>query len=243
MFKWRWVKLGVGTIALVGAAVFTTDHFGAFEVRRLQSQISELEREKAEMALFVERLSDSRRVAQVDVIGQHRNEAGEPTTVIRWTQIGPFKTIGVPEIIEVKGTQVYFEAKVIKFKHDFVARAAPEKDWSLAVFRRVFGERQSPESGHPLDQSAPISVVGEPGPDSPQNRLWSRFLVLMEDPAAASEYGVRTAQYEAVSGLMKPGQIWEVSLDAAGGLNLRIIGVQPLPETDDDRDLQISARH
>ncbi|MCG8404776.1 MAG: hypothetical protein MI923_06215 [Phycisphaerales bacterium] len=242
MFRFRWIKLCFGAFALVAAAVFTTDHFGAFEVRRLRSQINELEREKAEMALYVERLSDSRRVAQVDVVEQYQSDTGEPITLLRWQQIGPSGTLGVPENIEVKGAQVYFEAKVIKFKHSLIAQAAPDKDWSLFVFRRVFGEHQSPSTGYPLDRKAPIDVAGESEPDSTHARLWDRFLQLMENPVLASEYGVRTAQYEAASGVMRPGQIWEVSLDAAGGLNLRMIGVQSRPAANNERNLQISAR-
>ncbi|GAF74957.1 unnamed protein product, partial [marine sediment metagenome] len=59
------------------------------------------------------------------------------------------------------------------------------------------------------------------------DELWQRFQDLMDDPALAAEYGVRVVQYEAPAVPLQPGQIWEVTLDAAGGLNLKKTGALP----------------
>ena len=230
LFKFRWLRLGAGAIVVAAAAVFTTDHFNVFEVRRLKSQISQLQRQKAEMLLYAKRLSASRRVAQVNVVGQRRDPAGDPLTVLRWQQIGPSGALGPPEIIEVNGTQVYFEAMVIKFDYDLIGRAAPGKETTLAVFRRAFGERQAPWTGPSLDQTAPLEGAVAPAPDSLQAKLWKRFWELIDRPKLATEYGVRVAQCEAPSVPVRVGQVWEISLDAAGGLNIRKIGQQPAPQ-------------
>ena len=224
--------MGLGALALVAAAVVTTDHLGTFEVRKLKTQISELKREKAEMVLYAQRLSAARRVAQVTVVEQYDSAAAGPVTVLHWQQISPSGLLGPREIIEVKGTQVYFEALVIKFEHELVGRATPEHETSLAMFRRAFGERQAPVTGHPLDQTAPIEVAGQSRPDALHDRLWKRFWRLVDDPMMAAEYGVRVAQCEAPSVVVKPGQIWEVSLDHAGGLNIRKLADRPATETD-----------
>ena len=115
LFRLRWIRLGVGAVAVAAAAIVTTDRFNVFEVRRLESQITDLQRQKAEMLLYAQRLSASRRLAQVNVVEQHRDEAGGLITVLRWQQIGRSGALGSPEIIEVKGGQVYFEAMVIRF--------------------------------------------------------------------------------------------------------------------------------
>jgi len=227
LFKLRWLRLGVGAVVVAAAAVVTTDRFNVFEVRRLKSQISDLERQKAEMLLYAQRLSASRRVAQVNVVEQHRDADGGFITVLRWQQIGQSGALGPPEIVEVKGGQVYFEAMVIKFEHDLIGQAAPGRETALAMFRRAFGDRQAPRTGQPLDQTAPLEGAVEPAPDSLQARLWKGFWALIEDSEMAAKYGVRVAQLEAPSAPVKVGQVWEVTLDATGGLNLRLIGQAP----------------
>ena len=226
LLKIRWIKLGAGAIVLSAAAAFTTNHFKVFEVRRLRSQIGDLEREKAEMLLYAERLQAARRLAQVNVIDQRWSDADGAVTVLRWQQIGESGALGHPELIELKGTQIYFEAQVIKFEHDLIGRAAPDRQTSLAMFRRAFGDRQAPETGVPLDQTAPVGDSENSSSDALEARLWKRFWSLSEDPESAVEYGVRVAHCEAPSVRMKPGQVWEVTLDAAGGLNLRLMSEQ-----------------
>lgn len=229
MFRLRWIKLGVGTVVVAAAAIVTTDRFNVFEVRQLKSQITDLQRQKAEMLLYAQRLSASRRLAQINVIEQHRDEAGGLITVLRWQQIGRSGALGSPEIVEVKGGQVYFEAMVIKFEHDLIGRAAPGRETALALFRRAFGDRQAPNTGQPLDQTAPLEGAVEPSPDSLQARLWKSFGELIEDSEMAAKYGVRVAQFEAPSVPLRVGQVWEISLDATGGLNLRLIGQEAPP--------------
>jgi hypothetical protein len=53
--------------------------------------------------------------------------------------------------------------------------------------------------------------------------MWSLFWRLMDEPPLAEQFGVRVAQCEAPAVVLQSGQIWEVTLDAAGGLNLRLV--------------------
>lgn len=287
LLKLRWLKPAVGLVLLAGAAVVVTDQFSAFQIRKLKGQIEALEAEKAELALYAERLCASRRVAQLDVLEQSQGEDG-PVTVMRWQQIALDGRLAAPEIVTIQGRQVYLEAMVVKFQHELIGRGADgERSASLALFRRAFGERQAPVTGHPLDQTAPGGYAGpaldaaaerlggtgdgrradarrgEHDTDASRNgsdagglarkgadaagsdvdpldalregaaahaaggasayeqKLWKRFLDLLDDTALAAEYGVRVAQFEAPSVLVRAGQTWEVTLDAAGGLNLR----------------------
>ena len=89
MFKLRWIRTGLGALALIGVATVATDQFSAFKIRRLESRITELDREKAELQLYAERLGGSRRVAQVNVVEQFHDDDGEPITILHWQQIGP----------------------------------------------------------------------------------------------------------------------------------------------------------
>ena len=73
----------------------------------------------------------------------------------------------------------------------------------------------------------PAGYAGSERPLDFEKKLWERFWDLCTDPALAAEYGVRVAQGEAVYKPMKPGVLYELTVDADGGLNLV---TRPLPE-------------
>jgi hypothetical protein len=125
--------------------------------------------------------------------------------------------------VEAVGELVYFEAAVVKFDHELVGKGDADRGSSIAVFRRVFGELQLAAEAPPLDSLA-VAPRLERTNGNPDDRISQLFWDLMENPDLASQYGVRVAQCEAPAVMLREGQIWEVSLDAAGGVNLRIIG-------------------
>lgn len=168
-------------------------------------------------------------------------------TRIRWQEIVPDGLLGEPLEIEVVGALIYVEALVLKFSYDVLSGDEPDVGASLALFRRVFGEQQAPQSGAELDRTPPpflagvLSEVavptatgtgkrvaiptartGGPAARTPrEQQLWRRFWEFVDNPQTAREFGVRVAQIEAPAAPMRTGQIWEVSLETAGGLNLR----------------------
>ncbi len=220
----RWVKFAVGAALLVGVAVVTAVKFGSQEVRQLQQQVNQLQQERRKLVEYAARLSSARRVAQVDVVRQYRDAAGNPVTALLWQEIGSDGNLGRPVAVEAVGELVYFEALVIKFAQQFVGEGDPERGASLAMFRRIFGDRQAPESVPDLDRMARPPVSDSASPAALQDELWARFWDMIDDPQLAARYGVRIVQCEAPAVPMKTGQIWEVTLDASGGLNLKRIG-------------------
>lgn len=195
----------------------------SWEVSRLAAQVEELQQQREQLVEYVRRLKASRRVAQADVLQQFPDENGRTMSVIRWSEIGLDGTLGEPQILEAVGRQVYFEAAVIKFDLDAVGKGDPERGVSLALFRRVFGEDQAAASVAEIDRAtrAPSPDRGTTGEF--ERRMWSLFWRLMDEPRLAEQFGVRVAQYEAPGVILRSGQIWEVTLDAAGGLNLKLV--------------------
>lgn len=170
---------------------------------------------------YARRLSASRRVAQIDVLDQAPAADGRLVTTLRWQEIGIDGALGPPLTIEAFGDQVYFEAFSLKFEPHLVGSGDPERGTSLVLFRRVFGDRQPPESAPEIGRAArPPEPPERRGPRA-EEPLWSRFWELVDDPRAAAQLGIRVAQCEAVSARMAPGQVWELSVDAIGGMNLR----------------------
>ena len=99
------------------------------------------------------------------------------------------------------------------------------------MFRRIFGDCQAPESVPELDRGArpPLDETDVDG--SLHAEMWRRFWEMVDDPQLASEFGVRVAQCEAPAVPLHAGQVWEIALDAAGGLNLRRLdgGTRDMP--------------
>ncbi len=197
------------------AAGYGISLFSGREVRELQDRVQRLQEERSRLVEYAERLTASRRVAQVDVLDRRIDEKGRPITALRWQEIGEGGALATPQTIEVLGKSAYFEAQVIKFEFQRVREGDAVRGASLAVFRRIFGELEPPEDGDPLPPPSGVS------PD--HAAMWRRFWEIVNDPKLAAEYGIRVAQCEAPSVPLEPGQTWEVTLDAAGGLNVQKI--------------------
>jgi len=208
---------------VIATATFTAVRFGGIEARRLRAEVDELEQEKQRLREYAQRLGASRRVAQVDVVKQRVDRQGRTVSTLLWQEIGAAGTLGKPLAVEAVGDLVYFESLVIKFEPYYVGEGDAERGTSLALFRRIFGDCQAPESVPELDRSARPPLDISPGSAALHDRLWRRFWDMVDDPRVAAEYGVRVAQCEAPAAPLHAGQVWEVVLDAAGGLNLRRI--------------------
>jgi len=217
----KWLRFGVGALAIIAIATFTAVQFGGLEARRLRSEVRRLEQERQHLLDYARRLSASCRVAQVDVVRQRKDEYGRTITTLLWQEIGRNGLRGKPLAIETVGDLVYFEALVIKFDPQLVGEGDPERGTSLALFRRIFGDQQAPESVPDLDRQARPPLPEDDRNTVLHEELWRRFWEMVDDPRVARVYGVRVAQCEAPAVPLHAGQIWEVALDAAGGLNLR----------------------
>jgi hypothetical protein len=217
----KWIKLTVSCVLIVAAAAFTAVRFGGLEVRRLQAEVERLDQERRQLYEYAQRLSAGRRAAQLDVLRQRVNERGETVSTLLWQEIGRDGVLGSPVALEVIGKQVYFEALVIKFKPQFVGEGDPLRGASVALFRRIFGEGQAPESVPDLDRTAQPPLRGDAEALAFYQELWRRFWEIVDHPELAERYGVRIAQCEAPAVRISAGQTWEMILDSDGGLNLR----------------------
>lgn len=223
----------LGSTVVVAVAVYVAVQLGGYELRQARETITALEHDKQELIEYATKLTSSRRVAQVDVLKQRTDEDGRTITTLMFQEIGPDGVVGRPLAVETIGELVYFEALVIKFRAELARDDDDVRSMSIASFRRVFGEQQTAVTGAMLDTHAsPVgealaaSTDAEAGPLT-QDQLWGRFWELVNNPQLADQLGVRVAQVEAPAAPMKPGEVWEVSLDTAGGLNLRKVASRP----------------
>jgi hypothetical protein len=228
----NWLKFAALTGLTVLASLFLVVQFGNFRVRELEQRVDQLQQERVRLIDYARRLSESRRVAQVNILGQRADEQGRTVTSLRWQEVGERGLAGQPQMRDVIGAQVYFEGMVLKFAPVHVGEGDPQRGASLALFRRIFGDAQAAESVPDLEAAARPPPSADPAARAFQERLWGLFWEFAEKPALAEQYGVRVAQIEAPavrSSLFATGQIWEVTLDAAGGLNVLKVNDRAMP--------------
>jgi len=214
----RRVGAGLGGIALV---VVLICGYSSLSPRRLAREVEALQKEREQLLEYARRLSASRRVGQVNVMEQFVNSSGQPTTRLLWQEVGSNGLVSLPVEVEVIGTLVYFEAFVIKFDYELVGGSDPERGTSIALFRRIFGDLQVPEEAPMLDGAGSLPAEAATEDRIIEEELWHRFWDLVDDTGLATRYGVRVAQCEAPAVPLRSGQVWQVTLDAPGGLNLK----------------------
>ncbi|MBI4717737.1 MAG: hypothetical protein HY763_08040 [Planctomycetes bacterium] len=223
----RWVRwVTAGSLGLAALALLT-QQFGWWEVRRLSGEVKRLEEEKQQLLEFARRLTSAQRIAQFEVTQRLEGGGHSPQTHLLWQEIGPDGTAGRPQRLAVSGELVYVEAAVLKFDYGSASDAATSARTSLALFRRVFGDRQQPADGAELDTGTlPVPDRGaDPSTDTwDDQRLWEMFWQFVDNPVLAETYAIRVAQIEAPAVPLNAGNVWEVSLDHAGGINIRKLG-------------------
>jgi hypothetical protein len=219
--KWFGAGAVLASIGLItGGYLFQADRRHKEELAKDNER---LRREREELVAVVQRLRLERRVADVEVLEQQTDNAGQVLrTTLKLTEIGRDATPLPAQVFDIPGRVPHFDALVIKFQDNYVERGDPLRGASLALFRRVYGESQAPEDGYWLGRPGDVPDVYRvsPTPSKLEVGLWNDFWQYATDPARAAVAGVRVAQGEAVYAPMTSGQCWRLTLEVDGGLNL-----------------------
>jgi hypothetical protein len=201
--------VGIGTIAYV-------------RHNSMESRLRASEAKNEELKQFVNRLSEERRVANIIVTDSDTVGSVRHTTLlfVEFTKNGrelPAKRF------TIEGNQAHIDALVIKFDRDFVKKNDPLRGHSIALFHRIFGDKQRPEDGALIDPPGTIPAVyqdADPKVSAFERGLWDSFWQLTTDKALREEKGVRVATAQSVWGPFVPGRLYTVTLESAGGLSL-----------------------
>jgi hypothetical protein len=194
------------------------------QVQQLESERQKLQEQKKQLQAVVERLSDEKRVAEVLVTDQSPVHGVLRTTLL----FVEYARDGTPlpkKTFTIDGNVAHIDAMVIKFDRDFVAQNDPLRGHSIALFRRLFSESQSPEKSFPIDEPGQIPDVyrGAANPADQlafERELWQNFWRLAEDKDYRTAKGVRVANGQGVWGPFSRDKLYTLTLDADGGLNL-----------------------
>jgi hypothetical protein len=225
----RW--LGRFAVSIFGGAVLVGTAWWAVGHSELERRVAELEAERAELKRVIGRLKNERRVAHLMVGTQHKADDGRVAdTTVEFVAFDAEGRPSPPRSFTIAGDVCYVDGLVVRFLDSYVEKGAALQGHSLHLFRRIFGESQAPADGFPLDEEGGIptfyQVESEAGRF--ERKLWQRFWDYARNPRLAAEQGVRLAQGEAVYQRVEPGQLWQISTRADGGLEMKLVPLDPL---------------
>ena len=198
-----------------------------FELYRAHHSVeAQLEVEKdrnAQLQSIVQRLSSERRVADILLTDQSKTDDGQLRTTLLFVEYDHRGDPLPARQFVIVGQVIHIDALVVKFEGKFVEQNDPLRGHSLALFTRIYGDHQSPDSADLIDRPGEIPPAyrgAEARVSKFESQLWSDFWRLADDPAYRASMGVRVAQGEGVYRPFQPGYLYTLTLEANGGLNI-----------------------
>ena len=204
------------------------------KIRGLQQQLQDrdhqLRQKDEELRATKEalvRLTRQQRRAELTVLAVEDRQ-GVSYTKLRFTELDDNgRPIGSGRTFTVEGQVVYIDALIVKFNDKLVIDGHAERGHPLLLFRRAFGEKQSPESGYMLDEVSHVPHgyrTDKPMPEW-EKKLWADFWNVARRPEDYA--GVRGAHGKAPYTRVEPGRTYVVTLRADGEMGFERRTDQP----------------
>jgi hypothetical protein len=199
------------------------------QIQALTEEVAFMERQVQLLEASLRLLKVDHRLARVEVLEQmpSPDDPDRMRTLVRFTEVDAGgMPLGPPLDAGIEGRRLYIETQVIKFGDEYVEGGDSLRGSSICLFRRLFGEDQSPASGVSIDSvgTRPMVYGGDNLPDSQGSllyrELWSRFWDYANDPDLARESGIRAIHGEAPFIELRPGRTYRVELRSSGGITI-----------------------
>jgi len=195
------------------------------EIALLADKLKEKDRQIERLKMAVKLLKVDHRIAQIVVTDQRRVPGtGQLLTRFRFVEVDDQgRPLEEPREFTIEGDVVYIDTWVAKFADEYVESGDdPLRSTSICLFRRIFGERQRPEDGFPLDPigSRPIAYSRGTEMSELEKQLWASFWDYANDPKKAAAAGLRAVHGEAPSIQLRKGMLYKIILRASGGLSI-----------------------
>jgi hypothetical protein len=210
--------LGLFVLVIAGSSgiIAYHNHFAA------ERKVEQLQEEKKQLQQIVKRLGEEKRVAEVLVTEQATVDGELHTTLIfvEYTKDGsPLP----PKSFSFVGKMAHIDAMVIKFDRGFVEENDALRGHSIALFTKIYGDKQSPAEASHIDEPGTIPSVYrgvDPRVSKFEQELWKNFWKLAEDPAFRQQHGVRVANGQGLWGPFEADKIYTITIESDGGLNM-----------------------
>ncbi|OHB65321.1 MAG: hypothetical protein A2Y77_02895 [Planctomycetes bacterium RBG_13_62_9] len=217
----RFTLLGVAAALLAGVAYFGGG-FGrqAMTIHRQAMTIHQLLGENKELKQAITNLTDEDQIGYAKVISQ-TNEAGRLLTTIRFVETArDDKTrVILQKEYTVEGDVVHFDALIVKFGDKMVLDG---KARALYLWRRIYGEKMSPEAGYPIEEcgAEPRRYAGllKALPIEHQQLFWTEVWDLANDLDKLARHDIKAIYGSVLYHKLVPGLIYVFKINPQGGL-------------------------
>lgn len=183
-----------------------------------QQMLSQLDAKTAMIA----RLDRSRRIAHIQILDQRKDTNAQVIeTDLLFVELDDEGSELARQEITIPGNVLYIDAWTIKFKQEDVAEGHPLRGRTLVLFRRVYSDLLAPVDGIEIDTPGAVPAAYAVTEFAQfQKQLWEHFWDIATDKELADNMGVKVAQGEAVYKPVQTGEVFELIIDAVGGMNL-----------------------
>lgn len=125
---------------------------------------------------------------------------------------------------EIQGNVVHFDALIIKFDNRMVMDG---KERALYLWRRVYGEKQPPEAGFPIEtpgqEPQRYKEIMQKLSMSDRQMFWSAIWDLSNNPDQLREFGIQAVFGNAIYTKLQEGLIYIFKIDATGQVSPEVV--------------------
>ena len=187
--------------------------------------IEQLLNENQELKTAISNLSREDQIGYAKVLSQETRD-GKLFTKLLFVEADPadFTKHILRKEYEIEGDVVHFDTLIVTFGTE---RVADGKERAMYLWRRIYGEKQTPEQGFPIE------AEGQPSPRYAQlcsklsiedgQLFWSEIWALSNNPKRLENLGIKAVFGNAVYRQLKPGLIYIFRISSTGTLYPEII--------------------
>ena len=206
-------------VAVVGAGGFVWHHFTT------NKTIEDLLQENEHLKSAINNLSKEDQIGYAKVLSQEERE-GQVYTKLLFVETDPedFTKHLLRKEYEVAGDVVFFDALMITFDNKLVMDGTER---AMYLWRRVYGEKQPPEEGFPIE------TEGQPSPRYAQlceklsvedgQLFWDEIWKLSNNPKRLENLGIKAVLGKAVYRPLKPGLVYIFKVSGTGAINSEFV--------------------
>ncbi len=187
--------------------------------------IEELLTENADLKQAITHLSEETQIGYAKVVSQDMRD-GRLFTRLMFVETRPNEPLEpvLKKEYEVEGDIAHFDALIVKFGQE---RVMDGREKALYLWRRIYGEQQSPETGLAINEEgqepARYSDLCEKLSLEDRDLFWTHIWTLSNDPNHLLDLGVQAIYGNAVYHKLQPGLIYVFKIDNTGSLYPEII--------------------
>ena len=175
-------------------------------------------------------LKVDRRMANIEILDTWKNEDGEPTMRVRFTELDKYnQPISSSKEYDLRGDKMYVDCWVVKFDDKYIEQADALRSASLCVFKSIFGNLDGPEGSKPLDTRSHDdfpAVYTDNAKSRFEQQIWGDFWRLANDEQSQKELGIRAIHGQANYLKVQKGKIYKITVRASGSPSLEPVTVQ-----------------